>query len=267
MTEDNELVPIPGSEMAMPAELAQAFADLEADQEELGGSMMDMLNVYKLQQGRWVTGEEKKDEVWGIVLHDFPTLRSYWPDTGDDSVTNDPPTCWSLGGPEKDATPHPDCAEAQAEKCIECPFNEFGTKGKGKACKTKRATFIMELDPEKLEALPNGRYALTEESLLRLALIRMSATAKSTRRSATKWAEDLRGQCGGKLVRQGVVTRWSLVDEPGPRGDYSAPVLACMGGWDAPKDCMEQIVDISTMYRDGEAEATLLILSGRPDEE
>lgn len=66
-----------------------------------------------------------------------------------------PPTCFAFGTSEEDMAPHDSvvkAGQAQSEKCIDCPMNEWGTAntGQGKACRNTRRLAVIPagtLDP------------------------------------------------------------------------------------------------------------------------
>lgn len=45
------------------------------------------------------------------------------------------PVCYAIGKDEADMAPHPDAPKPQHVNCKTCPLNQFGSSGKGKACK------------------------------------------------------------------------------------------------------------------------------------
>lgn len=258
MTEEAEMIVSPGGAMELPPELMEEINALAQTGEELGSSMLDMLAIYSNDKGRWKTGDTKKDEIVGIFLHSFTALRSFWPP--DAPMGDTPPSCWSLGG--ADAEPHPESIEPQHETCEGCPWDQFKTakQGSGKACKTKRADFIIEVDPAKLEYEGNTA-VLTPAAVLGLALVRGSATAKVTRRSIGTWAKSLQSEVRG--IPMLALTKWTLVDEPGPAGDYSAPVLTYVGAYKADRESLQEVLDYAKALREGEAEQMLVALAGR----
>lgn len=47
------------------------------------------------------------------------------------------PVCFAFGDDEKEMKPHADSAKPQHADCKSCPLNQFGSSGKGKACKNQ----------------------------------------------------------------------------------------------------------------------------------
>lgn len=260
MTEEIEDALVPVGNMEVPAELAEALDAMAQTGEELGGTLLDMLAIYAADSDRWKTGTKenptKKDELWGISLHSVTAMRTFWPP--DAPMGSEPPTCWSMGG--EDAGPHENAIEPQNETCEGCPWNEFKTAalGSGKACKTKRAEFFIELDPTALTQDDNGNYVVGEDAVIGVALLRGSATSRETRRSVGEWAKDVGKDAKG--VKQLVITRWTLV--PGKSGNYYAPHLESMGRYSCDTEALQEIVRMSQELAGGEAEGILTVLAG-----
>lgn len=73
-------------------------------------------------------------EIEGIILcnHD---ANAYWPE-GSEYDDNTPPQCQSMDGKQGCGNP--------GLLCASCGYNEFGTSGKGKACKNIRMLYILQ---------------------------------------------------------------------------------------------------------------------------
>jgi len=199
----------------------------------------------------------------GIYLSSINDMRSFWPPEA--PMGSDPPTCWSLGG--KDAVPHPEATESQHTSCAGCPWNEFGTakQGRGKACKTKRADFLVEVDEALLDTDSEGRYRLVSDAVLGIALIRCSATARETRSSIAQWAKDVRAKAKG--IPQLVLTRWSFVETSSKDGvAYYAPTFECLGPYICDPEALEEVVQTAKDLQGGQAAEILTILAGRQDD-
>lgn len=76
-----------------------------------------------------VGGEDLSNPIEVVIL----ALRGErtWFEDDYDPDNPSPPSCYSFDG----ETPHPESADPQSKACKDCPWNEFGTKGRGKACK------------------------------------------------------------------------------------------------------------------------------------
>lgn len=54
--------------------------------------------------------------------------------------------CWAIGRNDKTLAPNEDVENAESKTCATCPKNEFGSKGKGKACTNKIRLAIVPPD-------------------------------------------------------------------------------------------------------------------------
>jgi len=62
-----------------------------------------------------------------------------------------PPACFALAVEPRSMVPHETAPAKEAEACNGCPNNEFGSKGKGKACQNTRLLAVVspdEKDPQ-----------------------------------------------------------------------------------------------------------------------
>jgi len=57
-----------------------------------------------------------------------------------------PPNCFAIGTDPKNMVPSDNSPEKQAPTCNECPMNQFGSKGAGKACNNTRALAVIQPD-------------------------------------------------------------------------------------------------------------------------
>jgi hypothetical protein len=253
-----DITPQADDALALSPELQAELDALTQTGEELGGSKLDMLAIYSADRDRWKTGDTKKDAIWGVSLHAFKAMRSMW--DPDAPMGKHPPLCWSLGGDE--SVPHEKAQTPQASACDGCPWDEFDTAkvGKGKACKTKRAEFLLELDPDKLER-DGDQWVITDEAVMGIALLRGSSTSRVTRASIGEWAKAIRADARG--IAQLMVTKWTLGEVTTGAVPYYGPVIEAMGTYRPDPGTVEEIVGGAMDFRNGEAEEILAVLSGR----
>jgi hypothetical protein len=57
-----------------------------------------------------------------------------------------PPVCFAISETNRGMVPSPNAPKPQAASCDECPLNEYGSKGKGKACRNILAMAVMDPD-------------------------------------------------------------------------------------------------------------------------
>lgn len=80
-----------------------------------------------------------------LVIVDFVSRNKYY--TGRyDPNTLEPPVCFAVGKSLRDLKPSAQSSEPQAASCAECPLNQFGSEGKGKACKNSRYLTVLPPD-------------------------------------------------------------------------------------------------------------------------
>jgi hypothetical protein len=81
-----------------------------------------------------------------VIVLDWVATNSYF--SGEyDPQNRMPPTCFAVG-PEKNEmlVPIDTSPDKQHDNCNECPHNQFGSKGKGKACKNQFKLAIIASD-------------------------------------------------------------------------------------------------------------------------
>lgn len=64
-----------------------------------------------------------------------------------------PPACFALGEDPDELVPSKNSPDRQADTCAECPLNQFGSNGTGKACSNRRLLALLPPDATKDTAL------------------------------------------------------------------------------------------------------------------
>lgn len=77
-----------------------------------------------------------------MVIVDFATVNMYF-DQPYSPAMPVPPACFSIGFEQHTMKPSPNSPDAQADGCTQCPLNQFGSAGRGKACKNTRLLAVM----------------------------------------------------------------------------------------------------------------------------
>lgn len=83
-------------------------------------------------------------QLVGVVI-EFNSRNTYYPDAYDSDNVG-PPACYAIADDPKDLAPADDAPDPQATSCAVCPQNEFGSRGKGKACRNHRRLAIIPPD-------------------------------------------------------------------------------------------------------------------------
>jgi hypothetical protein len=129
------------------ADMAQIRKDLQAQASAMGertappsGNKIVAGNdkMFKLPDG------SKVAELRAVIV-DFGTVHSFY-ERPFDAKNVMPPGCFAYGSNPKDMAPVAESPNRQAENCQECPMNEFGSAGDGKACKNARRMVLLPLN-------------------------------------------------------------------------------------------------------------------------
>lgn len=84
------------------------------------------------------------DAIEGVVV-DFVSSNLFF-EGAYDKDNPSPPGCFAVGPEPTTLVPTGNSPNKQAETCSVCPNNQFGSNGKGKACKNTRLLAIMPLE-------------------------------------------------------------------------------------------------------------------------
>lgn len=85
-----------------------------------------------------------EDEFDAVIVGYVSTNTYYKERYNPDNIV--PPTCFAIGDNPAQLVPSPNAPEIQANSCAECPLNQWGSDGKGKACKNGRLLAILPPD-------------------------------------------------------------------------------------------------------------------------
>ncbi|NQW82289.1 MAG: hypothetical protein HQ445_14055 [Polaromonas sp.] len=82
-----------------------------------------------------------------LVIVDFTSSNKFYENAFDkDNIA--PPACFAIGTNPLKMLPSPNAPLAQATDCQSCPMNQFGSAGKGKACKNTRILAVLPPDAD-----------------------------------------------------------------------------------------------------------------------
>ena len=131
------------------AVVTQDFAkELEDLRGRLAAPSGDKIKVdnkqFKLPNG------DTSDLLTGIIV-DFVYYNAYY-DAAFDPNNITPPTCFAIHPDPSGATPSPNSPEVQDASCQVCWANQFGSAGKGKAC--RNSILVAMLPPDADENTP-----------------------------------------------------------------------------------------------------------------
>ena len=132
-------------------------------QEELNAYYQQMAQAYAATEQTHNSTVSVKNGVMSVgdqpipgnqfaaVILDAVRINTYYRSTYNPN-SNEPPTCYAIGREDAEMAPHPDMAkdhshfQPQAQQCLGCPLNEFGSNqqtGKGKACGNRRRLIML----------------------------------------------------------------------------------------------------------------------------
>ena len=89
-----------------------------------------------------ITPDGNEGEELEVVVVDFVSSNLFY-DGPFDRDNPQPPGCFAIGVEPSLLVPSPNSPNKQAETCSACPNNQFGSAGKGKACKNTRLLAVM----------------------------------------------------------------------------------------------------------------------------
>nr|DAE98561.1 MAG TPA: hypothetical protein [Bacteriophage sp.] len=120
-------------------------------------------------------GNPMKDNEMYVVILDHIFENAYY--EGRFNPDNpQPPTCFAFGRNEKDMIPHVNVTEAEqnpCDNCHDCPMNQWGSDGKGKACKNVRRLALIpaghvDRKTDELELYDEDHFLTAEVAYLKL---------------------------------------------------------------------------------------------------
>lgn len=89
----------------------------------------------------------KVDGPLELVVVDFTSRNEYYEGSYDpNNITS--PLCFAINPVPKDMVPSANAPEKQCDDCASCPMNQFGSAGKGKACKNMRVLAVLPPDAD-----------------------------------------------------------------------------------------------------------------------
>jgi hypothetical protein len=125
------------------AAMAQEIADI---QKRISAPSGDQIKVTQSKTFKLPNGLEVDDPLEVIII-DFVALNSYY-ETDFDRNNITPPICFALGLEPAGLSPEDSSSDKQAGSCASCWANQFGSKGKGKACSNHRLLAVIPTDAD-----------------------------------------------------------------------------------------------------------------------
>lgn len=227
-------------------------------------SMMDTLTVYRAgKEDYFRRGEEKVPSVTGVLLYSQRPMRTFWANS---EISDSPPDCHSIDSIRPDS----ESDNVQADTCAACPHDKFGSaqKGKGKACKTRAADFILEVKATELALSPItptsiGVVTLDPKIVMGPALVRYGI---GNREASDNYASLIRFARERGLPVQALLCRWSFLKGKSKSGVAYDVVVVTPLARIRPEDLVVLIAPLVKALKEGQAREVLTSLSGTKDE-
>ena len=110
--------------------------------EQLAAEAQAMINkagavagaTIRVKNKKFVLPDGREAATFTAVILDFINVHEFYEGRYDPKVIR-PPVCAAKGEDPKNMVPYDESPKPQADNCNECPMNQFGSEGKGKACK------------------------------------------------------------------------------------------------------------------------------------
>lgn len=121
-------------------------AEVAGIQERLGAPGGDVISItqdkyFKLPDGT------KHGGPMDVVIVDF-VAGNYFYEGAYDPNNITPPACFAIGTNPTQLSPSDNSPVRQSDNCATCPMNQFGSDGKGKACKNSRLLALLPVDAD-----------------------------------------------------------------------------------------------------------------------
>lgn len=129
--EETALAVKPTTALAAPGTWEEEMA---AEAKEAAATVAPTSQRLSFKGGNISLGDTKLENPLPVIIADFCLENALYEEAYDPERPA-PPVCFALGRKEEELAPHPLSTKPQHEKCRGCPQNEFGSSGKGKACK------------------------------------------------------------------------------------------------------------------------------------
>jgi len=124
--------------------VAEIQAQLKAQAEALNGKVAPAsgITIQVSQSKEFKLPDGTKADELDVVILDFVSSNVFYEGEYDkDNIS--PPACFAIGENPLALVPSDNSPLKQANECKGCPMNEFGSSGKGKACKNTRVLAVM----------------------------------------------------------------------------------------------------------------------------
>ena len=128
-----------------------SVAEIQARLKEQAAALADKvapasgITIQVSQSKEFKFPDGTKADSFECVIVDFVSANYFYEGAYDkDNIT--PPACFAIGSNPLQLVPSDNSPNKQNDTCKGCPMNEFGSSGKGKACKNSRVLAVLPPD-------------------------------------------------------------------------------------------------------------------------
>lgn len=128
----------------LPVDVRQRLEEkAKAMMSQIGSAGGDKIRVLRSKQFKLPQVEQTNDMLRVVVL-DFVSYNAFFDRPWKEGDAT-PPACFALGSNPRELAPHASSPQKQSDTtCADCPNNEFGSAGSGKACGNHRILAVVE---------------------------------------------------------------------------------------------------------------------------
>ncbi len=121
-------------------------AEVAGIQERIGAPGGDVISITQDKHFKLPDGTKHPGPM-NVVIVDFVAGNFFYEGAYDpNNIT--PPACFSLGTNPSQMVPSNNSPVRQSDSCATCPMNQWGSDGKGKACKNSRLLALLPVDAD-----------------------------------------------------------------------------------------------------------------------
>lgn len=128
-------------EVAMPANMEALMAQFKQQLVKPQGRRI------KLQNRKFKFPDGTELDNFRCVIVSFVYSNNYY-DTDYMSGVYNPPACFAISLTPRGAVPSKQIEKPQCYECDKCPMNQFGSRGRGKACQNRIQIAVLPLDAD-----------------------------------------------------------------------------------------------------------------------
>ena len=131
----------------LPVNVSQALAaEVASMTNRIGAPGGDRIKITQGKRFRMPSGEEHAGPLMAVIVDVVSANFLY--DGAYDPNDITPPICAAIGADIASLAPFDDAVDKQCDTCAACPQNQFGSKGKGKACQNTRLLALLTPDAD-----------------------------------------------------------------------------------------------------------------------